>query len=234
MRKGFLYKSLILMLIILLTATLYLGCTPKQAQTPAPAPAPTQPEPTPTPPAPPATPPETPPADGTANIDQYMPMLVGYIWEYEGEGNEYASYTLRVEYQEGNRFQLTRDNGGTVIADIYEVRKDSLVHVYQAGESYDHTNLLNKENNLEDVLIKLPIQVGNKWVSEENSYEIIDTKANITVPYGTFKDCILIKRTYKDGGEDYLHYKDGIGLVQSEFRSGNFKVFSRLKNFKKK
>jgi hypothetical protein len=218
------------MLVLLLITSVTLGCTAKQPETPEPAPTPT-----PTQPKPPEETPVTPPpVEEEKDISQYMPMKLGYVWQYEGEGNEYASYTLRVEYQENNRYQLTEDNGGSVIADIYEVRDDSIVHVYRIGESYDHKNLLKQTNNLEEILIKQPIQVGNKWVSEENSYEIIDTKATITVPYGTFKDCLVVKRTYKDGSESYLNYKEGIGLVQSEFRSGDFKVFSRLKNFSSK
>lgn len=219
---------LITFILIAMIATV-LGCTAKQPETPVPDPAPT---PVPPEPVPTEQPPVTPPTAG--DISQYMPMKVGYIWQYEGDGNEYASYTSRVEYQENNRYQVTKDNGGTVMANIYEVTDDSIIHVYQMGESYDQKNLLNEKENLEEVLIKLPLQVGNKWISEENTYEIIDTKASITVPYGTFDNCLVIKRTYKDGSEEFMYYKEGIGLLQSEFRSGDFKVFSRLKDFSSK
>lgn len=226
MNKGLLYKGMILILALLFIATTALGCTAKQPETPAPVPTPSV---TPTP----ETVIPTPTVE-EKDISLYMPMKVGYIWEYEGEGNEYASYTLRVEYEEENRYQLTRDNGGTVISDIYEVREDSIVHVYMSGESYDHTNLLKKQNNLEDIVLKFPIEVGNKWISEENSYEIIDIKASVTVPYGTFNDCVVVRRTYKDGSEEYMNYKEGVGMLQSEFRTGDFKVFSRLKSFSSK
>lgn len=212
MSKELLYKGMILIFVFLLITATAIGCTAKQPETPIPP---------------------TPPVE-EKDIGLYMPMKVGSIWEYEGEGNEYASYTLSVEYEEKNRYQLTRDNGGTVIADIYEVREDSIVHVYLAGESYDHTNLLKQQNNLEDIVLKLPIEVGNKWVSEENSYEIIDTKATLIVPYGTFNDCVVVRRTYKDGSEEYMSYKEGVGMLQSEFRTGDFSVFSRLKSFSSK
>lgn len=219
LNKKMLYKGIILIISLLLITAAALGCTAKQPKPPAPVPAPA---------------PAPSPVVKEKNIGVYMPMKVGYIWEYQGEGNEYASYTQRVEYEEDKRYQLTRDNGGTVIADIYEIRKDSIVHVYMAGESYDHTNLLKQQNNLEDTVLKLPIEVGNKWISEENSYEIVDTKATVIVPYGTFDDCVVVRRTYKDGSEDYMSYKEGVGMLQSEFRSGDFKVFSRLKDFSSK
>lgn len=233
MNKRLLYRAMLCILVLIFVTSAAIGCASQQPQpatpTPEPSPAPTEPKPT---EQPVETPP--PPKEEEKDISLYMPMKVGYIWQYEGEGNEYASYTLRVEFQEGDKYQLTRDNGGTVIADIYQIRKDSIVHVYQSGENYSHKNMLNQKENLEDTIIKLPIKVGNKWVGEENSYEIIDTKATITVPYGTFKDCLVIKRTYKDGSEDYMHYKEGVGLLQSEFRSGDFKIFSRLKSFSNK
>ncbi|MGB7604595.1 MAG: hypothetical protein WBL93_03870 [Lutisporaceae bacterium] len=223
MNKGLLYKGMILIFALLLITTIALGCTAKQPEPPVPIPSPT-----PAPPAPPT------PTVEERDISLYMPMKVGYIWEYEGEGNEYASYILSVGYEEENRYQLTRDNGGTVIADIYEIREDSIVHVYMSGESYDQTNLLNQQNNLEDIVLKLPLEVGNKWVSEENSYEIIDTKATVIVPYGAFNDCVVVRRTYKDGSEEYMNYKEGVGMLQSEFRTGDFSVFSRLKSFSSK
>jgi hypothetical protein len=223
LNKGLLYKGLILIFALLIITSIVLGCTAKQPDvtSPLPSPAPT-PAPTPTP---------TPTPTEEVDISDYMPMKVGYTWEYEGEGNEYASYTSKIEFAENNRFQEAQDNGGTLMANIYEVRDDSIVHVYQMGENYEHKNLLKEKDNLNDVILKLPLQAGNKWIGEENSYEIIDTKATITVPYGTFTDCVVVKRTYKDGSESFMHYKEGIGLIQSEFRSGDFKVFSRLKNF---
>lgn len=227
MNKGLLNKSLILIFVMLIIAAIALGCTAKEPEVITPVPDPTL-----TQPIPPEQPPVTPaPVEEEKDISAYMPMQVGYIWEYEGEGNEYASYTSKIEFAENNRYQEAQDNGGTVMANIYEVKGDSIVHVYQMGENYEHKNLLKEKDNLADIVLKLPIQVGNKWVGEENSYEITDIKATITVPYGTFNDCVVVKRTYKDASESYMSYKDGVGLLQSEFRSGDFKVFSRLKNF---
>lgn len=225
MKKRFLHKSIFIIFIFIIMIVTTLGCTAKQPEVTTPIPAPT---PTPAPVPTPA------PAEEEIDISDYIPMKVGYIWEYEGEGNEYASYTSKIEFAENNRYQEAQDNGGTVMANIYEVRDDSIIHVYQMGENYEHKNLLKEKDNLEDIVLKLPIQVGNKWVGEENSYEIIDTKATITVPYGTFNDSVVVKRTYKDGSESYLHYAKGVGLLQSEFRSGEFKVFSRLKKFSTK
>lgn len=232
MKDRLMYRRIILTITLLIIITACIGCTarnqsavqnpPSTGQNPSGQGAQTPPPAAQEPPKP------------TISIEDYLPLKLNNMWQYEGEGNEYASYTLRVEFAKDNRYQLTRDNGGALIADIYEIRNDSIVHVYQMGEVEGVKNLLNQVNNLEDVILKEPVEVGNKWTSQENTYEIVDTKASLTVPYGTFKDCTVIKRTYKDGSEEYMHFKEGVGMLQSEFRSGNSKIFSRLKSFSTK
>ncbi|MDD2481465.1 MAG: hypothetical protein PHF82_04940, partial [Lutispora sp.] len=117
---------------------------------------------------------------------------------------------------------------------IYEIKDDSIVNTYMEGEVYDEKNVLDNDANLDTVIIKLPIEVGNKWISEENSYEIIDINASVTVPAGTFEDCIIVKEIYKDktAYRNY-YYKKEVGLVKSEYKTNDgFTVSSLLKSYK--
>ena len=168
------------------------------------------------------------------NISLYYPLKVGSEWEYEGEGNEYAAYTQKVTYSEDNKYQVMIDNGGTRAANIYEIKDDSIVNTYMEGEVYDEKNVLENNANIDTIIIKLPIEAGNKWVSEENSYEIIDINASVTVPAGTFQDCITVKEIYKDktAYRNY-YYKKNVGLVKSEYKTNDgFTVSSLLKSYK--
>ncbi len=229
MYKKSIYKSLVVLACLLCITIGFYGCKDKSPETPTP---PTY---TPTPVEPEQEPTETPPSKPVGkDISDYFPMKTGYKWEYEGEGNEFATYTQTVEFEEENRYQLSTDTGGTVMANIFEVNTDSIKNVYKIGEAYEHKNLLKEKNNLDVTILKAPIEKGNKWVSEENTYEIVDTDATITVPYGTFNHCIIVKLTFKDGSESYMHYKDGIGMVQSQFITGDYRILSKLKSFTKK
>ncbi|MDD4833144.1 MAG: hypothetical protein PHC44_00195 [Lutispora sp.] len=168
------------------------------------------------------------------DVSLYYPLKVGSEWEYEGEGNEYAAYTQKVIYSKDNKYQVMIDNGGTRAANIYEIKDDSIVNTYMEGEVYDEKNVLDNDANLDTVIIKLPIEVGNKWISEENSYEIIDINASVTVPAGTFEDCIIVKEIYKDktAYRNY-YYKKEVGLVKSEYKTNDgFTVSSLLKSYK--
>lgn len=208
-------KKLTVFITFLLTVVLAISCVPKAK-------------------VPETKKPSTPEAPKKEDISLYYPLKEGYEWIYEGVGNEYASYTQKVTYSKDNRFQVMKNNGGTISANIYEVKDDSIVNTYMEGEVYDDRNVLDKESNLNVAIIKLPIEVANKWVSEENSYEIVDINVSITVPAGTFQNCIAVKEVYKDHtAEMFYYYKKGIGLVKSEFKTNDGAVIaSLLKSYK--
>lgn len=167
-----------------------------------------------------------------ADISEYFPLAVGNTWVYEGYGNEYAQYTETVVYNEGNKYQTKADNGGTVAANILQVEADRIVNVYREMEVYDDKKVINQPSNINIILLKLPLEAGNTWISEENKYEIIKTNETVVVPYGELTDCIVVKITYKDGNEGYAYYKKGIGLVQSDYViSENEVISSKLKEF---
>lgn len=208
-------KKLALFLIFLLTVALTISCVPSTK-------------------IPGKNIPPTPETPKKEDISQYYPLKEGYEWEYEGVGNEYASYTQKVTYSKDKRFQVMKDNGGTRSANVYEIKDDSIVNTYMEGEVYDDRNVLDKESNLNVVIIKHPLELGNKWISEENSYEIVDINASVTVPAGTFENCIAVKEVYKDHtAEMFYYYKKDIGLVKAEFKTNDgVTISSLLKSYK--
>lgn len=232
--KGYNYRALCIIIaaiFIIAAAAGLVSCTPKTQEPPAaptpenlPAPAP---EPAPAPAA------EQAPEPKEESLIGFYPLKVGNMWEYEGEGMEYASFIQKVVYSSGNRHQITIDNGGTVIAVVMEEREDSITNTYRSGEAYNNENLLGEPSNMNVVLLQTPLEKGNFWISEENHYEIIDTEADVVVPAGEFKDCIAVKVTFKDQTSNITYYyKKGIGMIMSEFRTsvGDL-ITSKLKRY---
>ncbi len=184
-------------------------------------------------PAPTAAVTPTPEQQEEESLLGFYPFKEGNMWEYEGEGMEYASFIQKVVFSAENRYQVTVDNGGTIMANVLEERKDSIVNIYKSGEAQNNENVLNKKSNVNIILLQTPLKEGNFWISEENHYEIIDTDVDITVPAGTFEDCVAVRTTFKDQTSNMVYYyKKGIGMVQSEFRTdaGDL-ITSKLKRY---
>lgn len=161
-------------------------------------------------------------------VSELFPVNKGWSWDYKGEGNEYAAFTRKVVYTEGNRAQLQEDNGGTVTASVFQVTADSVTRIFFTGENYEEKNYLNTTPSENLVIIKGPVKVGTKWDSGAGvSREILDTKATVSTPAGKFSDCIKIKIT-EENSTSYEYYKSGTGLVLREFISGETKVLSSL------
>lgn len=182
------------------------------------------------------TPTPTPVPPGTdkpkVDIAEYLPLKEGNKWIYEGIGNEFASYTQEVTHEQDNKYQVVVYSG-TVTANRYEVTEDSILHTYRENEYYNDTSILDSPANLDATLLKLPLEVGSSWVSEEDSYEIFSINSTVQVPAGTFTDCVVIKITYKDSGNtSFIYYKQGVGMVKSDYLlDEDEKIQSLLKEY---
>lgn len=180
-----------------------------------------------------------PPANNNPVITQadsptdYYPVTVGSSWEYEGSGNEYATFTRKVLFTKGNLAQTSEDNGGTVATRIIDSNASAVKIVYFEGESYNPSNLLetNFTANANSVLLMAPIQVGTTWTEDTNTKTIMAIDAVVDTPAGQFDNCVKVKIA-NPNDTSYEYYKKGVGMVKREFISGDTTVTSTLQNYK--
>jgi len=167
------------------------------------------------------------------NPADYFPLAKGSFWEYEGDGNEYASFNRKVLFTKGNLAQISEDNGGTVITRIIEAADNGIKLVYFEPESYNPNNMLETAfvSNNDTILIKGPIQVGTNWTDNDGAKEIVAVDAQVDTPIGKFDNCIKIK-TKSIEEVIYRYYKKDIGMVKQEFISGDTTITSTLKKYK--
>ncbi|PKM77199.1 MAG: hypothetical protein CVU90_08585 [Firmicutes bacterium HGW-Firmicutes-15] len=165
----------------------------------------------------------------------YYPLTVGSSWEYEGAGNEFASFTRKVLFSKGNMTQTTEDNGGTVATRIIETTDNAVKIVFFAGEDYQPKNLLdtNFTTNDNDIILQAPLKVSTSWAGKDANKSIIAIDALVDTPAGKFDNCIKVKFA---GQNDtiYQYFKKGVGMVKQEFISGNTTVTSTLKRYEVK
>lgn len=162
----------------------------------------------------------------------YFPLTRGSVWEYEGSGNEYASFTREVLFTAGNRSQVREDNGGTVSAAVFETTEDAVVRVINRAESYEQVNMLNSEDEERTIILKAPLKIGTRWHQGDLLCEIVATDSAVETPAGVFTDCLKIKKKGSSDDVIYEYYKKGVGMVKREFISGDLRVTSSLKEYR--
>ncbi|MGB9792206.1 MAG: hypothetical protein ACPLTR_06475 [Thermacetogeniaceae bacterium] len=170
--------------------------------------------------------------DNVAKPGDYFPLTKGSIWEYEGSGNEYASFTREVLFTEGNRSQVKEDNGGTVSAAVFETTENAVVRVINRAEAYEPVNMLNSEDEERTVILKAPLKVGTEWRQGDTLCEIVATDATVETPAGVFHNCIKVKKKGSSDDVVFEYYSKGVGMVKREFISGDVKVTSSLKKYR--
>lgn len=165
-------------------------------------------------------------------LSDFFPLALGYTWEYQGEGNEYASFNKKVVFSNNDIYQIREDNGGTVSASVFNVSSSDITRVFFIGEAYGEDNYLNNEPNEEVTILKAPLKVGSKWQEPNGIREIGSINETVSTPAGTFSDCIKVIISSDDSIVNE-YYKEGVGMVKREFISGETKVTSSLKKFSK-
>lgn len=168
--------------------------------------------------------PQQPGGKKTANrLNSLFPLTKGSTWKYQGEGNEYASFSREVLFTKGNLAQVREDNGGTVSAAIYETTDLAVTRIFFQGEAYDRDNLLNQQPNETKIILKEPLVVGTTWGEPGGQRQIVDVNATVDTPAGEFANCIKVEIA----GEHstlFEYFKEGVGMVKREFidkESGN-------------
>lgn len=208
-----------LQIVMILLVLLFAGCASQPSESsPAPAPGNSDPQPT----------------SPVVSAQSFFPVKAGSTWTYQGQGNEFASFTREAVFSQGNRGQFKESNGGTVSSAVFEVNADAVTRIYFQGEQYQPENLLNSatfKGNDSTVLIKAPLAAGTTWTSGNMEKKIISVEAMVDAPAGKFDKCLQIEtRTPESVVTEY--YKEKIGLVKREFKSGDTVVTSTLSQYK--
>lgn len=167
-----------------------------------------------------------------SRISDYFPFKENTIYSYEGEGNEYAEKKTFFEYIDDNRAQIKTINPGTESISVLEYKDGELREIFFEGEIYYIENLINNIGESKDyqVILKEPLKVGSTWELKDGSKRTI-TGSNIEIdtPYNKFK--ALEVTTELGGNKKQLdYYVNGIGLVATIYKDGDFVVKSLLKD----
>ena len=162
---------------------------------------------------------------GLATAD-YFPITENTKYVYEGEGMEYASFTVFTDYTSENQVQQRVDNTGTVVARVITIADGKAMMTYSSGESYYRENSLNK-TNAQEVLLAEPIEEGTQWTLPDGRIRKIGgTKVAISTPAGNYETVEVI--TENEGSTDTRYYAKDVGLVKAVNQVDDYTISSTL------
>lgn len=168
------------------------------------------------------------------SLKNYFAYQENTRYVYQGQGNEYASYTTSVDYIKGNRVQLRSNNGGTETVKVLENNNGQLTLLLAKGETYyreDFTQGPSLSSNGE-VILKEPFLKGTTWTLADNRKRTISNiDVTVTTPSGNYKAIEVTTEGKSDKVLDY--YAPNIGLVKTVFTANGMQVSSTLSKLEK-
>jgi hypothetical protein len=162
-------------------------------------------------------------------VGDYYPFKENVKYSYLGEGNEYASYTVYVDYLKDNRIQTRTNNGGTEMVKVLENADGELTQILAQGECYYREDLTGRQADPAklEVLLKEPLQQGTTWtLNDGRTRTITAVDVELSTPTGTYK--ALEVTTEGEHGKLVDYYAPEVGLVMTAFASEGMEVRSVL------
>lgn len=125
---------------------------------------------------------------------------------------------------------FAQDDNGTV----YYLGEE--VDEYKDGKVVSHEGswMTGKDTEVPGVLMPAAPKIGDKFRSEDVSQtigeidEIVALAETVTVPAGTFKDCLKMKETLADGKIEIKYYAKGIGAIREVPSDGDEQLKSHM------
>ncbi|MDD3169987.1 MAG: hypothetical protein PHC91_11070, partial [Eubacteriales bacterium] len=106
-------------------------------------------------------------------VSDYFPVKENVKYVYEGEGNEYAGSVVYVEYHSDGKIQHRVDNGGSVLARVYETEDGKLTRAFSKGEVYYRENMLMQRDDQEEIMLMEPLEKGTAWTLDDGRQRTI-------------------------------------------------------------
>lgn len=162
-------------------------------------------------------------------VEELYPFEANVHRVYAGMGNEFAGFDEYVDFLEGTRIQLRRNNGGTEIVSVLEKKDGMLVEILSKPETYFKENFLDKEAEMNRVLLKEPLKLNASWESEGQTVTVTGVEVEVQTDIGTLS-AVEITRVSKDKADEKRieYYVKGMGLVKTVDIGKDYEVSATL------
>lgn len=133
---------------------------------------------------------------------------------FQGEGNEFASYTLQTTYIDETAIAQVENNGGVTLLKVYRITNSAIELVYM--EAVDEVPTLPTAHEIAtfpviETILQQPLEVGSRF----NGWEILSTTASMPTGLTTFQDVIELIKT-RDNITTSKYFAKGVGLIRTK------------------
>ncbi|MFC4354684.1 hypothetical protein ACFO0S_06255 [Chryseomicrobium palamuruense] len=137
--------------------------------------------------------------------------------QFEGMGNEYATFTLKTQHLYEDYVGTYEDNGGTVMQRIYRIEDERIVMILEEAEAYDADfPPLSELEALPEIetYLSLPIEEGTEF----NGWTITAIDQTIDTPLQTFDHVFVLSQEGADQSVVERYFAEGFGEIKRVFR----------------
>jgi hypothetical protein len=149
------------------------------------------------------------------NLNQFF-LTDGSSAQFLGDGNEYASYSLKTQWMNENYVATYEDNGGTVMQRIYRISTDKISLLAENGEAYDAQMPSVEELEAKPeigIYLSTPLEVGTEF----NDWIITSTSETVETSLQMFTDVIVIEKKEEQGNLNRKYFAKEFGEIKREF-----------------
>lgn len=156
----------------------------------------------------------------------YAPNVYYQVYDYVGEGNEFASQEVKLQYlpNENGVYQFSVSNGGTTIVFVYQMSIDGVYELAYFPETYDQTDLRNHADAIDEqksLILPATLSIGqefNRGYRANEAYRVVDILSTFELLGATYYNVLVIEPvTQPEGGEQRFYYAPNIGHIMDEF-----------------
>ncbi|MDM5248339.1 MULTISPECIES: hypothetical protein [unclassified Lysinibacillus] len=138
----------------------------------------------------------------------------GSTASFQGEGNEFASFTLHTTYIDAHHIAQVEDNGGVTLLKVYRISDLAIELVYKEAVNAKPSLPTAQEAAtfpVIETILQKPLKVGNSF----NGWTIQSTTASITTGTTMYHDVIQLTRS-EDTMTTTKYFARSIGLIRIE------------------
>jgi len=147
-----------------------------------------------------------------AKVSDYFPSKIitkTFSGGFENEGTKHVVLSV-----ENNQVQILQEDTGTNLIMVYEVTDNQIKMIFSEEEYYSKKKIDKVIPNRNSIIIKAPLEVGNKWEHEFAGFlEITAVDLEVNTPAGKF-NALEVTYSFEDYTTKYYYAKE-LGLVKT-------------------